>query len=187
MTAALATTPPTLATAGDTWTWTDTHSDYPATDSWVLAYRIAGPDVLAWDASWATVSGNTTTILIPAASTLRLRAGRYAVYAEYTLSGVRHTEAYDPLVVLANPATLTAGATRAWEETALEKVECFLAGNLADGVQYYQIGNRQVGSIPIKELFAIRDRLKAEVAILRSATSTGFGRAVKRRFVETSA
>jgi hypothetical protein len=188
MTAALATTPPTSATAGDTWTWTDTHSLYPAGDGWVLAYRITGPDVLAWSSGWLTVSGNTSTIVIPAASTVRLRAGRYVVHAEYTLSGERHTEACDPLIVAANPATQSAGAYKTQEECELEQVNDAISAMLAGkAVQYYQIGNRQVGNTPLKDLYAIRDALQTKIAAQTQSSSSGFGRAIKSRFVPTSA
>jgi hypothetical protein len=167
MTVPLPTAPPVSAIAGDTWTWTDTNSDYPASEGWVAAYTIAGPGTLPWDASWATVSGDTTTILIPASATATLCAGPYRVIASYTLSGARHSVECARLVVSANPTALAPGDTVSWAEKTLAVIEAFLAGHLEGGVGYYQIGNRQVTAIPLPELIQMRNNLKAEVAAQR--------------------
>ena len=167
MTATIPTAPPSAAVAGDTWTWTDTSSDYPASDGWVLAYRIAGPDVVTWSSGFVATSGGTSTVTIPAATTAPLRAGSYRVVATYTLSGARHSVECARLTVTANPDTLSAGDTVSWAETTLAAIESFLEGHLEGGVSYYQIGNRQITSIPLPELIQMRNSLRAEVAVQR--------------------
>jgi hypothetical protein len=167
MTVTLPTAPPVRAVAGDTWTWTDTNSDYPASDGWVVAYVIAGPSTLTWDAAFAVASGDTTTITIPAASTAPLAAGPYRIVATYTLSGARYSVEHPALVVAADPAMLAPGDTVSWAEKTLAVIEAFLGGHLEGGVGYYQIGNRQVTAIPLPELIQMRNNLKAEVAAQR--------------------
>jgi hypothetical protein len=164
MTVTIPTAPPCAAVAGDTWTWTDTSSDYPASDGWVLAYRIAGPDVLAWSSGYVATSGATSTVTIPAATTAPLRAGTYRVVATYTLSGARYSVECDRLTVTANPDTLAAGDTVSWAASTLAAIESFLAGHLEGGVSYYQIGNRQITAIPLPELIQMRNNLRTEVA-----------------------
>jgi hypothetical protein len=167
MAVTLPTSPPVSAIAGDTWTWTDESADYPASAGWVVAYRIAGPDVLTWNAGWAVAAADTTTVTIPATSTANLRAGAYRVTATYTLAGVRHSVPLGTMTVEANPDTLAAGDTVGWAERTLAAIEGFLEGHLEGGVQYYMIGTRQVGSIPLPELYAMRSKLRAEVAAKR--------------------
>lgn len=185
MTAVLPSAPPTQATAGDTWKWVDSHPDYPASDGWVVAFRIAGASVLDWDSSWVTTVGDDNTVAIPAASTAQLTAGRYQVTAEYSKSGERFTVPQSPLVVEPDPATLAPGATLHRAERELEQLNCAIDAMLAGkAIQYYQIGNRQVGNTPLKDLMALRDQLELKVAGLRSRG--GFGRRIKSRFVTTS-
>lgn len=182
MATTLPTFPPVAATAGDTWEWTDTNTTYPASDGWVVAYRFVGKSKLTWDASWASVSDNTTTLTIPATSTLLLSAGSYKVYAEYSLSGVRHTVVYDPCQVAANPAMLQAGDTCSYAEILLPKVEEAITARMTGGaVAYYMIGSRQVGNIPLPELLALRAQLRMEVAAERGGQVKSFGTTIKYR------
>jgi len=185
MTVTLATSSPVSAVAGDTWTWTDTSTDYPASDGWVVAYRIAGPDVLTWDASWVTTDADLSTIAVPATTTAPLRAGTYRVVKTYTSGAERYSVEEAALTVTANPDTLAAGDTVSWAETTLAVVESFLAGHLEGGVSYYQIGNRQITAIPLPELLQIRNKLRAEVATRRRSRPS-FGRVIRYRFQGTS-
>lgn len=167
MTVTLPTAPPSAAVAGDTWTWTDTSSDYPASEGWVLAYRIAGPDVVTWSSGYVAASGDTSTVTIPAATTASLRAGSYRVVATYTLSGARYSVECARLTVTANPDTLAAGDTVSWAETTLAAIESFLGGHLEGGVQSYMVGQRQLQHIALGELITMRNNLRAEVAAQR--------------------
>ena len=167
MTVTLPTAPPSAAVAGDTWTWTDTSSDYPASEGWVLAYRIAGPDVVTWSSGYVAASGDTSTVTIPAATTASLRAGSYRVVATYTLSGARYSVECARLTVTANPDTLAAGDTVSWAETPLAAIESFLGGHLEGGVQSYMVGQRQLQHIALGELITMRNNLRAEVAAQR--------------------
>ena len=167
MTVTIPTAPPSAAVAGDTWTWTDTSSDYPASEGWVLAYRIAGPDVVTWSSGYVAASGDTSTVTIPAATTASLRAGSYRVVATYTLSGARYSVECARLTVTANPDTLAAGDTVSWAETTLAAIESFLGGHLEGGVQSYMVGQRQLQHIALGELITMRNNLRAEVAAQR--------------------
>lgn len=167
MTVTLPTAPPTAAIAGDTWAWTDTSTIYPASEGWVLSYVLAGPNVLEWDPAWATVSGGTTTIDIPGTATRALAAGTYRLTAIYTLGATRYSVRCGAVTVAADPASLAAGDTVSWAERTLAVIEAFLGGHLEGGVQYYMIGTRQVGAIPLEDLWKIRRNLQAEVAAQR--------------------
>lgn len=157
-----------------------------------MAFQIVGPSSLQWDSAWVTANGNSFVVTIPGSATAPLQAGTYHVAAQYSKDGERFTESRHAVEVAADPsagaAALTGSAANiARLERELEQVNCaidaFLAGK---AVQYYQIGNRQVGTTPLKELVAMRDQIEMRLAVAkrRAKGFRGFGVPVKHRFRE---
>lgn len=162
------TSEPVEARAGDTWTWKRSFSEYPVSEGWTLSYHFAGVDVLPSQGGWITNDGTATwTVAIPAASTAPLVAGTYQWAAFMTGSGTyagrRDTVAIGTTIVLPNLATAAAGELRFTEEAQLEAIESVISGRITRDVQRVMIGSQQVDKIPIKDLFAIRDRLKRAI------------------------
>ena len=77
MTADIATTEPTQIRAGDSITWLKTLNDYPATDSWVLHYRLIN-SAGKFDVT-ATASGSDHLVSISAATSATYTAGKYTL------------------------------------------------------------------------------------------------------------
>ena len=169
----LATTEPTTATAGATWTWTVSSSTYPVSEGWTLSYATLGAGKLSWDASWVTESGETRTIVVPTTSTAPLAAGRYERTRIWTGSGTYagrvDFEPCDPLTVAANPSLAAPGDRVAFAEANLAAVEKAISARLAgDQPEEYAIGGRSVRKIELGELMAIRGKLSAELWRLRN-------------------
>lgn len=173
MSRTLATTPPTTATAGDTWQWTASSPDFPVSEGWTLSYVIAGVSVLTWDASWVTDDGTEYTVEVPSTATAVLSPGRYEVTRVWTgtstYAGQRFTETEAPLTVLADPGAVAPGDRVAFAETNLAAVQAAITARLAgDQPEEYTIGNRSVKRMSLAELYAMRTKLQDELRALRA-------------------
>jgi hypothetical protein len=160
---------PAQIVAGDTVKFTVSYSDYPISESWTLAIRLAGAAVLEWDAAWLTDDGNVWTVTIPATKTQTLNSspGVYRWFADVTGSGAyageKYTVADGTIVVTANPRQAQNGDFQSQEEKDLAVVEAAIANNLTDGMKAYTIKGRQVVLMDHSELLAERSRLKRAV------------------------
>lgn len=161
---------PSTVTAGNTWTWTKTFSDYAPSESggtWALSYAINGVGKLTWDAAWVSDDGQAWTVTIPAARTAGLPAGRYQWAAIVTggggYDGERYTPASGILTIQPNPETAAQGDLQTHAEKALAAVEAVLEGRITADVQAYAIGGRSVTSIPVLELRKLRAQYRDEV------------------------
>lgn len=169
----LATIEPTTATAGATWTWSVSSSTYAAADGWALSYAILGTSKLLWDDAYVATSGETRTVTIPTTATAPFAAGRYEVTRIWTGSGTYANrvdfEPCDPLTVAANPTTAAPGDRVAFAEANLAAVEAAIAKRLKnDEPEEYTIGGRSVRKIDLKQLYAMRGSLSAELWRLRN-------------------
>lgn len=169
----LATTEPTTATAGATWTWAISSSTYSASEGWTLSYAIAGASTLLWSSGYATTSGETRTVVIPSTETAKFAAGRYEVTRIWTGSGTYagrvYVEPCDPLTVAANPTLAAPGDRISFAEANLAAVEKAITARLAgDQPEEYTIGGRSVRKIDLKQLYALRGSLSAELWRLRN-------------------
>jgi hypothetical protein len=186
MTATVPSIEPTQLTAGDTATWTHADGDHLPSDGWVLSYALLGAEKLVWSSGWVTDDGNTYTVTIPAASTSPLAAGTYELTRFYTLALVRDSVVLPSVAILANPANVAAGASRAAViEQRIAVLQATLDGRATDGMMGYTVNGRQVQYLSPRELRAELQIARAELRALRNPT--GFGRAVQWRFTGTSA
>jgi hypothetical protein len=164
---------PTAATAGSTWLWTASSSDYPVSEGWALSYAILGSSKLTWVAGYVTNDGVTHTVTIPATVTTLFAAGRYEVTRIWTGSGTYagkvYSESCPPLTVAADPSIASPGDRVAFAEANLWAVESAITARLAgDQPEEYAIGGRSVTKIPLTELFALRGQLSSELWKLRN-------------------
>lgn len=164
MTLVIPTTEPTQAVAGDTWEWSHVSSRFARGDGWVLAYRIAGPSVVTWDADFAAEDGDGWTITILPTATSNLEAGTYTIWREFTLDDDRRTERAGTLAVSADPKELQAGDAVFWAETALVAVRAAIAGRATSAQMSSMIGSRQVMHYTIEALMKLEAWLTTKVA-----------------------
>ena len=154
-------------TAGDTLATTVSLAAYPASEGWVLHYRLTPRDAGSQPVSFdAAASGDDFAVTVPATTTSGWTPGAYTVAAWVTLSGVRHTVSAEcgQLVVLPDPAHLSPGTdTRSEAAQALAAIRAKLKGKATDAVNRYKIADRELQSYTIPELIKL-ERFWAEQA-----------------------
>lgn len=181
--------------AGDALDFETAVPDYPASDGWVLTYKLipvsAGGTVYTITATTAD-DGESYAVEVSSATTANWTAGEYTWAAYVTLSGERHV--VDPegmcarLTIKSNPAT----ATSAWDvRSATQKAydDCLVAmadaaarsaalgtsGNTTGAVIEYTIGERRIrydsASEAYTALVTMRSALGVELQRERAAAA----------------
>ena len=147
---------PTSAVAGDSWLWTATYSDYPASEGWTLSYAFRGVGLLDTESAELTEASDVWTVNIPASRTADLSAGTYRWAAYMTGSGTyagrRHEVGSGVLTVAANASLAAEGALQTHAERMVESIKAVLEGRVTDDVQMTQINGRLITNIPVLEL-----------------------------------
>ncbi|MBU0752375.1 MAG: hypothetical protein KJ787_13965 [Gammaproteobacteria bacterium] len=183
MAADIPTTEPSALRSGDTWKWTKTLADYPAS-VWTLTYRFknssAGFEVVA------TASGDDYSVTVAAATTSGYASGTYSWQAQVSAAGEKFTVDTGTLVVDPNLFTGTASAAqdvRSHARKTLAAIESWIESR-NPGVAEYEIAGRRMKYIPISDLLKMRQHYKAEVAAedAREAIANGLGTGRKIQF-----
>lgn len=160
---------PTSFTAGTTVKYTRTFSDFPADQGWTLMLYLRGAVVRDYT---AVASGASFEVTIPASGGVApaegsstITPGQYTWEERVTKAGEVYTPpgGFGTVTVLANTATAAAGALQSQAEKDLVVVEAKINGRLTADLEDYEIAGRAVKKIPIKELYRIRDKLRAEI------------------------
>lgn len=155
---------PVSVTAGDSISWLQSLSDYPASSGWALKYALrstAGKIDLT-----SAASGDDHLITVTPAASALWTAGTYQ-FQKYVEKGSaetlqRVTLGLGSMIVAASLAAMTTATdTRSWARRSLEAIEAVIEGRASRSDKSYQIdfgGNRQsCESMTIKELLAARD------------------------------
>lgn len=157
---------PTIAQAGNFWTWTRQFNDFPVADSWVLSYAFRGISRLVWDTAWVSNDGTTFTVAIPSTATATLKAGRYVWTAYCTLVSARYTAAAGVVVVTPNLDTAADGAQQTHAEKMLAVVESELEARITgtgSAHEGYAVAGRSIQKMSVTTLNGLRAKYQAEV------------------------
>ena len=169
---------PTTANAGDTWRWTRTLADYPASAGWALSYTLI--NAAAKITINASASGDAHAVTVSAATTAGYAAGSYDWRARISKAGEVYTVGEGRITV----RNAFGGATfdaRSHARKTLEAIEAVIEGRASSEVSYYMIGNRQLRYMTPAELLTLRDKYRAEVAREDAAAAVAAGLPDKRR------
>jgi hypothetical protein len=162
MSAAVPTSEPPFLTAGDTWTWTRSFPDYPASSGWELSYALTSST--AQVTITASASGDDHLISVAAATTAAYTAGDYSWQAYVTLDAERYMVDSGRVTVRPNLAAASSGYDgRSAAAKALAAIESFLATGDPTAAEV-QVEGRALKHFPILDLHRLRYRLQAEVA-----------------------
>lgn len=158
----LYTLPETFA-AGETIAYRRQLADYPAT-SWTLTLYIAGAKTLA---SVAAADGDVHVVTLGAGATAALTAGVYR-WAERVDdgAGLIYQVASGVVRVTGDLAQATEGSEQEWVERAIAMLRAHIEGRLPAGLESYQIANRVVSKMPIREAVGLVNDLEARLARL---------------------
>lgn len=147
------TTEPALLYTGDTWAWTKSLADYPASSGWVLKYVFSNSDK-RFDIT-GSASGDDHAISVSATESAKKTAGQYAwqAYVEsgaerYTV-GTGQTEIRIGLAAIDGPSD-----QRSQARTAMDAALAALAQYTATqgAVSEYEIDGRRMKFRSVKEL-----------------------------------
>ena len=176
---------PASLRAGDTWKWTKTLADYPAS-AWTLKYRFKSATT-GFEIT-ATASGDAHAVTVTAAATSAYAAGPYTWIA-WVEGGTSEKYTVDT-GVLAVSADYRAGTAttglddRSHARKTLAAIESWIESR-NQGVARYTILGREMQYIPITDLLKLRQTYKAEVAAEDAAEAirngTGTGRRIQFR------
>ncbi len=143
-------------------------ADASAADGGTLSFAMAGAVVLT--PITGTANGTAWDVTLSSAVTTTLTAGTYQWRLRHTESGVVRTVQTGATTVVADLATVAAGAALSWEEKALPVVEAALSGTIEGEMKMFMIGGRQVMTFSFKELMTLRGQLLAAIAAKRGTT-----------------
>lgn len=154
-------TVPTELTAGDTWTWTHSVTDHPATSYTAATFYLQNAARSFGMA--ATLSGTNFALTATAATTAALKPGKYQWRLVAITGTNRFTIDRGEVEVLPDPATAASYDFRSVARRTLEAIEAYLADpdNLA--AASYSIGGRSLSRWSRSELLSEMSKWKAEV------------------------
>lgn len=165
---------PALIVAGDTITWQSSLSEFPASDGWVLHYRLIN-STHKYDID-CSAAGDNHLASVAAAVSATWAAGYYSWTAYVTKADARYTIGNGTLMIKADLAAAAAGVdTRSHAVRTLEAIEAVIEGRATQAHQEYAILGRQMKFIPIAELLVLRDRYRSEVASEQAAERAAAG------------
>lgn len=182
MTATIPTTEPAELRIGDTWKWTKSVADYPAS-AWSLKYRFknaAGGFEIS-----ASASADDYSVTVAAATTAGYAAGTYAWMA-WVEGGVSEKYTVDVGTATLNPDYRSGTATAAFDDRSharvvLEAIEAVIEGRASQDQEEYEIAGRRLKRTPIAQLLRLRQHYKAEVGAEAAAEAIANGLSTGRR------
>lgn len=184
MAADIPTTEPAALRAGDTWKWTKTLADYPAS-AWTLTYRFK--NAAGGFEFTAVASGDDYAVTVAAATTAGYAAGTYHWQAQVVAGAEKFT--VDTGVLVVDPNLFSGTATAAFDARSharkmLAAIEAWLEAK-DPAVAEYEIAGRRMKYIPIAELVKLHSRyaaaVSAEDAADKLAAGIGVGRKIQFR------
>lgn len=175
---------PTTFHLGDTWTQTDTLSDYPAGDGWVLKTRMVYDGAGTAITLTSTASGDDHVTTASAATTATWSAGM-CTWSQYVELGAQSiTVGSGKINLLPNPRTTTTGLDlRSAAQVGLDNVRSLLRGQATEGILSYSIAGRQLQRYSIAELIQLESKLALDVQREQRATALAAGQPDGRKIL----
>lgn len=161
MAAAIPTSEPTSLRAGDTWSWSRSLADYPAS-SWTLAYSLINAQGKI--TVTAAASGADHLVTVPAATTAGYTPGSYSASARVTSGAESYSWELPDIEVLRNLSAETSYDDRSHARKVLDAIEAVLEGRASTDQQSVTIGDRAIVKMPVSDLLKLRDSYAGEVA-----------------------
>ncbi len=173
---------PRKITAGNSYSWTVSSSDYPASDGWVVSYSLSNTNEQFDITSVANGDDHDATIL--SASSQKYVAGVYDLVGFAVLSGERKIFYSQPCEIKPDPASMN--DHRSYAKRIVDAIEATIEGKASADAQSLAINGKTLTRYPIADLLVFRDRFKREVATedaaRKLAGSNNSGGIVRVRF-----
>jgi hypothetical protein len=169
---------PSSVNAGDTWRWTRSLADYPASAGWALSYTLINASAKITIS--ASASGDDHAVTVAAATTAGYAAGTYDWRARVSKDGEVYTVGEGRITVRNAFAASTFDA-RSHARKTLDAIEAVIEGRASSAVAEYTIAGRSLKHIPVADLLALRDKYRAEVLREDAAAAVAAGLPDRRR------
>lgn len=181
---------PTEIRSGDTYTYTLSSSDYPASDGWTLKVTINNSATRTVIAATTNANGKDYDVVLASGDTDDFTTAGTAQYIEAVETGEgstlkRHTLYSGTVKILPNVAGASAAFdSRTHARTVLDAIEAAISGRATRGqLESTVIGDRQVQYLSPAELIKWRSFYKAEVAREEAAEKIANGLDAGNRMV----
>ena len=169
---------PDKLTAGVTWKWKKTLSDYPASE-WTLTYYLRKDGATATSFS-ATADGDAHLVTVAAATTAAYASGVYD-FVGWVIKATEKYEVFNASIeVLPNPTNSSAYDPRSHARKVMELIEAAMEGRVPNGMESYSIGGRSINKIPLNQLRELYEKYKQDVMMEEQAERLANGRSSKR-------
>lgn len=149
MAATIPTSEPTVLTAGNSWQWDQTYSDYPASDGWALEYVLTGAHESVITIA-ATDNAGTWEIRVPSATTAEYTPGSFRLVGLVSDGTDRHVVYSAPLSVLPDPASATPDEGHA--EKMLAKIRARIEERMDEDTSSYSVAQRALQKEDLAQL-----------------------------------
>jgi hypothetical protein len=169
---------PSSVNAGDTWRWTRSLADYPASAGWALSYTLINAS--AKITVNASASGDDHAVTVAAATTAGYAAGTYDWRARVSKAGEVYTVGEGRLTVR-NAFSAATFDARTHARKTLDAIEAVIEGRASSSTAEYTIAGRSLKHIPVADLLALRDKYRAEVLREDAAAAVAAGLPDRRR------
>lgn len=182
MAADIPTIEPSEVRAGDTWKWTKSLPDYPAS-AWTLKYRFKNATT-GFEIT-ASASGDAYSVTVAAATTAAYASGSYSWIA-WVEGGTSEKYTVDTGVCTVDPDYRSGTASVALDDRSharkvMDSIEAVIEGRASKDQERYQIAGRELIRTPIPILLKLRQHYKAEVDGQAAAEAIANGLATGRR------
>jgi hypothetical protein len=165
---------PEKLTAGVTWKWKKTISDYPASE-WTLTYYLRKDGATATSFS-AAADGDSYLVTVAAATTAAYASGIYD-FIGWVIKGTEKFEVFNSMIeVLPNPTNSSAYDPRSHARRVMELLEAAMEGRVPNGMESYSIGGRSISKIPLSQLRELWEKYKQDVVMEEQAERLVNGR-----------
>lgn len=184
-------------TVGDSYSFTTTVDDYPATDGWTLTHILRPRSSGTAIEIEATADGADYLTTITTTESADWDAGEYSVIAQVSMTGERHTLdavaladgrlVSNLITILADPTEGDAVDTRSHARKALDAIQAVILGKAPQAILEYTIKDRGAKSWTPEQLLEFERvylaRVLNEEAAARRAAGLPDGRTSYLRFV----
>lgn len=185
MAADIPTAEPTAARAGDTWKWTKSLTDYPAS-TWTLKYYFKS--ATSGFSVTASASGDDHSVTVAASTTAGYAAGLYRWIASAESGSEKFTVDEGTLEVQKDYRAVSASTgvdDRSHARIVVDAIKAVIEGRASKDQEEYTIAGRSLKRTPITVLLRLRQHYEAELAAEAAreaiADGTGTGRRIQFR------
>ena len=153
---------PKEITAGFTYEWQESFSQYPASTYGLTATFILNTYGNTRYTVTAVANGDGFSFTIPATVSADFTAGNYKLYLFVTLGAAKYLVGNQDVVIKANPLTAT-GDTRSHIQKVLDAIEAVLENRATQEYQSMSINGYSITQMSPEELLKLRSYYRNEL------------------------